>query len=359
MDATTRPDEAARTERFGQTMSEVLNHAALALMASIGHRTGLFDAMAGLPPTTSEGVATAAGLNERYVREWLGAMVAGGVVEHDPDAGLYRLPEEHAAWLTRSTKLVNAAASAQWIAVLGAAETSVVDAFRHGRGVPYSAYPRFHQVMAEESQQSVVDSLMEHILPMAPGLADRLEAGADALDVGCGAGHALHLLAETFPASRFVGRDFSEEAIALARGEADRRGLNNVRFEVRDAALPCDPEAYDLITAFDAIHDQARPAGVLHAVSEALRPDGVFLMQDISGAGCHHRDASHPFGTFLYAISCMHCMSVSLANGGPGLGAMWGRPQAEAMLRAAGFNLVTVRESPHDPLNFYYVCRKG
>ena len=314
--------------------------------------------MAELPPATSAGVASASGLDERYVREWLGAMVVGGVVLYDPETDLYRLPDEHAAWLTRSTMLVNAAASAQWIGLLGGVEGLVVDAFRHGRGVPYSAYHRFHEVMAEESSQTVVSALLEHILPLAPGLLDRLEQGVDALDVGCGAGRALLLMAEAFPDSRFVGRDLSEEAVALARVEADRRGLANVRFEVRDAAEPAGRGAFDLVTAFDAIHDQARPADVLRGVFEALRPGGVFLMQDISGSGRLHRDKEHPFGTFLYAVSCMHCMSVSLANGGPGLGAMWGRIKAEEMLREAGFGCVAVRESLHDPLNFYYVCNR-
>jgi SAM-dependent methyltransferase len=359
MNATPSTDEATAVEKFGRTMTEVLNHAALALMVSIGHRTGLFDAMADLPAADAGGVAKAAGLNERYVREWLGSMVAGGVVEHDPASGLYRLPEEHAAWLTRSTMLANLAGSAQWIGLMGSVETLVVDAFRHGNGVPYSAYPRFHEVMAEESQASVVDALLEHILPMAPGLAARLGAGIDALDVGCGAGRALLLLAETFPASRFVGVDLSEEAVDLARAEAARRELANVRFEARDVARLGERESYDLVLAFDAIHDQARPADVLRGVFEALRPGGLFLMQDISGAGCHHQDAAHPFGPFLYAVSCMHCMSVSLANGGPGLGAMWGRPQAESMIRAAGFDRLTVRESDHDPLNFYYLAPKA
>ena len=359
MTPTTRADAPTRTERFGLAMAEVMNHAGLALMLSIGHRTGLLDAMAALPPATSRGVADAAGLDERYVREWLGAMVAGGVVELDPDAGLYKLPEEHAAWLTRSTSLSNVAASAQWIAVLAGVEDLVTEAFRHGRGVPYSAYPRFHEVMAEESQQSVVGALVGHILPLAPGLAARLEAGIDVLDVGCGSGRALLLLAETFPASRFVGLDFSGEAIARARAEAEGRGLANVRFEARDVSGPIGREAFDLATAFDAIHDQARPAEVLRRVFEALRPGGLFLMQDISGRGGHHDDASHPFGTFLYAVSCMHCMSVSLAQGGPGLGAMWGRDLARSMLRDAGFAEVDVRESPHDPLNFYYLAPRA
>ncbi|QEH37418.1 putative methyltransferase YcgJ [Aquisphaera giovannonii] len=351
--------ELTRTEQFGRAMTEMLNQAGLAMMTSIGHRVGLFDAMSGLPPASCRGVAEAAGLDERYVREWLGAMVAGGVVDLDRDAGLYRLPDEHAAWLTRQGSLPNAAGSAQWVAVLAGAESRVVEAFRHGRGVPYSAYDRFHEVMAEQSHQTVVSALLEQILPMAPGLMERLEGGLSVVDVGCGAGRALLRMAGAFPASRFLGIDASPEAIALAQDEAGRRGTSNARFQVMDAAALGPGEAFDLVTAFDAIHDQARPEAVLRAIHDSLRPGGIFLMQDISGSGCHHADRSHAFGTFLYAISCMHCMSVSLANGGPGLGAMWGKPMAQVMLREAGFGKVETRESPHDPLNFYYIATKG
>jgi 2-polyprenyl-3-methyl-5-hydroxy-6-metoxy-1,4-benzoquinol methylase len=346
-------------ERFGRAMTEMLNQAGLAMMVSIGHRTGLFDAMAGRPPTSSASVAEISGLNERYVREWLGAMVVGKIVEFDRETSLYHLPPEHAAWLTRTTTLSNAASSAQWVSILGSVETRVVEAFQHGRGVPYSEYPRFHEVMAEESQQTVVSALLMHILPLAPGLIERLKRGAHVLDVGCGEGRALLRMAQAFPESRFVGVDFSPEAVVLARAAATQKGLSNARFEAMDAADLSSIESFDLVTAFDAIHDQAQPAAVLRAIFESLRPGGIFLMQDISGSSCLHEDQSHPFGTFLYAISCMHCMSVSLANGGPGLGAMWGKRTALEMLQAAGFEQIDVRESPHDPLNYYYVCSKG
>lgn len=258
MESTNSQDDATPTERFGRAMTEILNNAALALMISIGHRTGLFDAMDGLPPSTSEGVALASGLNERYVREWLGTMVVGDVVAFDPITNLYHLPEEHAAWLTRSTMLVNAAASAHWIAVLGGVESLVVDASRHGQGAPYSAYSRFHEVMAEESQQTVVSALLEHILPLVPGLMERLERGIDVLDVGCGRGRALMTMAEAYPASRFLGVDLSEEALADTRASAESRGLKNIRFEARDAAALGPQQAFDFVTAFDEIHDQAR-----------------------------------------------------------------------------------------------------
>ena len=262
-------------------------------------------------------------------------MVTGGVVEYDAEAHAYRLPPEHAAFLTRGATPNNMAAATQFIAVLGGAEGELVKAFAHGRGVPYSAYTRFHEVMAEESAQTVVAALHEHILPLVPGLRERLEAGIDVLDVGCGSGLAMVALAQAFP----------------------RRGLSNVHFEDRDLSNLNEVAAYDLVTAFDAIHDQSQPDRVLAGVRAALRPGGVFLMQDISGTSHLASDMKHPLAPFLYGISCMHCMSVSLANGGPGLGAMWGREKALAMLRDAGFGGGEVKELPHDPMNFYYIMR--
>ena len=345
-----------KAEAFAGKMVGVLNSAALALMTSLGHRSGLFDAMAELPPAAPDAIAEAAGLSERYVREWLGAMTTGGVVEHDSDANTYHLPPEHAAFLTRAASPNNVAQSMQWVAVLGAVEDDVLRAFRDGKGVPYSAYGRFHEVMAAESDQTTVAGLEAHIVPLVPGLAHRLAAGIDVLDVGCGSGRAILRLAELFPASRFVGYDFSEEGIANATAAAEARGVRNARFAVRDVAAWDEPRAFDLVTAFDALHDQADPAAVLRNVARALRPNGLFLMQDIKASSHVCRNADLPLGTFVYTVSCMHCMSVSLACGGAGLGAAWGKELALKMLADAGFGEVRVETLPHDMLNYYYVA---
>jgi len=344
-------------DAFGQKLIGTINGAGLALMLSLGHRSGLLDCMATLPPATSQAIADAAQLNERYVREWLGAMTTGGVVEYNPADETYHLPPEHAGWLTRAASPNNLAASMQWVAVLGHVEDHVLEAFRHGQGVPYSAYHRFHEVMAEESAQSVVAALFEHILPLATGLLEQLENGIEVLDIGCGSGRAIIELAARFPNSRFAGYDASPEAIAAANSEAGRRALTNARFEVRDVAALHETAKYDLITAFDAIHDQAKPDAVLRNIAAALKPHGTYLMQDISGTSHVHTDKEHLFGPFLYTISCMHCMSVSLAAGGPGLGAMWGKKVAAQMLAAAGFTNVRIESLAHDPLNFFYVCQ--
>jgi len=350
--------EKSKAEQFVERTVQIMNDAGLALMMSIGHRTSLFDTMAKLPPSSVSAIAEAAALNPRYVKEWLGAMVTGGIVEHDAATNTFVLPAEHAACLTRASSPNNIAVAAQWISVLGTAEDAVVEAFKHGRGVPYSAYPRFHTVMAEESRQTVVEGLLNHILPLSYGLIDRLGAGIDVLDIACGSGGAILSMAETFPLSRFTGVDMSAEAIAAGRSDVAARDLRNVTLVQADAAELWLEDTYHLITAFDAIHDQARPARVLERVHAALRPGGVFLMQDIAGHTQLADNAQHPLGPFTYTISCMHCMSVSLASGGPGLGAMWGREKALEMLSAAGFVNVRVTELPHDPINYYYVAVK-
>ena len=351
--------DQAKSDVFAERFVRDLDSTAVVLMTSIGHQVGLFDAMAGKAPATSEEIAAEAGLNERYVREWLGAMVTGGVVDHDPDAGTYSLPPEHAAWLTRAAGLNNLALPAQYMPLLGEVEQQVIAAFRQGGGVPYSAYPRFHRLMAEDSGAVHDAALVDTILPLVPGLPERLQAGLDVADVGCGSGHAINLMARAFPASRFVGYDFSEDGIATARAEAEQMALTNARFELKDVAALDDVDDFDLITAFDAIHDQARPAEVLRRIARALRSDGVFLMVDIRASSRLHENLDHPLGPLLYTMSTMHCMTVSLALDGAGLGTVWGEQKALEMLSEAGFNQVDVEAIEGDLFNSYFIARKG
>ena len=350
-----------KAEKFAARILRALNDGALCLMLSVGHRTGLLDTLRTLPPSTSAEIAKQAGLDERYVREWLGAMVTAGVVEIDPRTTRFALPAEHAAFLTRPAAADNLAVFAQYIPLLGAVEDDIVACFKNGGGVPYPRFPRFHAVMAEDSGQSVLSSLESHILPLVPGLAERLAAGVRVLDVGCGRGRILHRLATLFPASRFTGIDLSEEAIAYARAEATRQGLDNVEFVVADLSdfdTTAEPGAFDCITTFDAVHDQARPLSVLKGIHRALKADGIYLMQDIKGSSHVHENIGHPIGTFLYTVSCMHCMTVSLAQGGEGVGAMWGEQMTREYLRRAGFRSAETHQPAHDIQNNWYVIRK-
>ena len=215
--------------------------------------------------------------------------------------------------------------------------------------------------MAEDSAQSVLSSLESHILPLVPGLIERLASGIRVLDAGCGRGRILNRLAALYPRSRFLGLDLSAEAVTYAREEASRAGRNNIEFvaaDLTDFDKTAEPEAFDFITTFDSVHDQAKPLNVLKGIHRALKPDGVYLMQDISGTSHAHEDIDHPIGTFLYAISCMHCMTVSLAQGGEGLGAMWGEEKTREYLTRAGFRSVTTRRLAHDIQNNWYVVTK-
>ena len=353
--------DSQKAEAFAGHLLSALNDGAFCLMASIGHRTGLFDAMRDQPSMTSEEIAARAGLNERYVREWLAAMVTAGAVRVDGQAFRFSLPPEHAAFLTREAKADNIAVFAQYIALLGSVEDDIVECFRKGGGVPYERYGRFHEVMAEDSGQSVLSSLESHILPLVPGLADDLRQGIRVLDVGCGRGRIMIRLAELFPRSRFLGMDLSADAIAAARNEASTRGLRNIELTAADASdldEKAESAAFDFITTFDAVHDQARPLNVLKGIHRALKPGGLYLMQDIKGSSDVHKNVTHPLGTFLYTASCMHCMTVSLAQGGEGLGTMWGEEKTREYLQRAGFRSVEKRELAHDIQNNWYVVRK-
>jgi 2-polyprenyl-3-methyl-5-hydroxy-6-metoxy-1,4-benzoquinol methylase len=360
-DRTTAAFDTAKADAFATNLLGVLNRGALSLMISVGHRTGLFDAMRELPASTSEEIAAKSGLNERYVREWLGAMVTGRVVDVDADGQRYFLPAEHAACLTRSAGADNIAVFAQYIALMGGIEDDIVDCFKNGGGVPYSKMPRFHEVMSEDSGQSVLSSLDTHVLPLVPGLVDKLEAGLQMLDVGCGRGRIMNRLSALFPASRFTGVDLSSEAIQFAWSEAADNKLRNVEFIVTDLSdfdVKAEHEAFDFVTTFDAIHDQAKPLNVLKGIHRTLKHDGVYLMQDIKGSSYHHKNLDHPLGPLLYTISCMHCMTVSLAQGGEGLGAMWGEEKTREYLKRAGFRSVEKHELAHDIQNNWYVVKK-
>src|SRR6266436_5950507 len=349
----------AKSEAFAEHMLGILNSAASSLMLSIGHKTGLFDTMSSMAPSTSDQIAKAAGLHERYVREWLAAMVTGRIIEYDAVGGTYRLPAEHAAWLTRDAGPNNLALQQQYIVLLASVQDEIIACFSKGGGVPYSSFPQFQRLMAEDSAQIVDVSLVQTTLPLIPGLVERLQAGVDVADIGCGSGHAINVMAQAFPNSRFVGYDISEEGIASAQIESKRLGVTNTRFEVQDVSRLDTPGHYDLITAFDAIHDQARPTQVLMAVEKALRPQGIFLMVDIAASSHLDENMDHPLAPFLYTVSCNHCMTVSLASNGEGLGTMWGEQKARQMLQDAGFTQLEVKRVEDDILNSYYIASKS
>jgi SAM-dependent methyltransferase len=339
-------------------MAGHLRSAMTILMVDLGHRLGLFEALAAGGSATPADLATRAGCDERNVAEWLGAVTTGGIVVLDVAAGTYALPDAWAAVLTGDGPR-NLAPQAATVAALAPVLPQVVDAVRHGKGVGYEAYrPAFTSSMDAGSRALYDHVLIDGHLAVAPGLRERLAAAPSrVLDVGCGTGHAANLIGQAFPAAAVLGIDLGPDAIAAGRAEAAAMGLGNVRFEVLDALALATEPPWDLITAFDAVHDQVDPAGLLRRIRAGLASGGIFLMVDIKAATGVEHNLTHPMGPWLYGISTLHCLQVSLAGGGPGLGTCWGRELAVAMLRDAGFGTVDVFKVDADRANLVYVCR--
>ena len=350
--------DGARIEEFAGRIFGIYVDAGLAGMLDIGHRTGLFETMAE-GPGTSEEIADRAGLSERHVREWLGAVTTAGFTTYDAATKTYTLPAEHAVCLTGDTSM-NLAQMSGASTFFAGFVPDVTRTFREGGGIPYERYrPEFTELMDKMGRYTYDEFLIDAYVPAAEGLVERLQEGIRVADLGCGTGHCINLMAAAFPKSTFVGFDLADDAIDAARKEAEAAGLSNATFEVRDVRqLPTD--GFDLVTAFDAIHDQADPAGVLRGAYDALSDGGVFLMVDINASSNLEENVGNPMATFAFIASTMHCMQVSLAMDGAGLGTAWGHQLATSMLEEAGFTGVEVHAPPPaDPFNLIYVARKG
>lgn len=349
-------DEQAVAEFAGRLMG-LFTGGLLAYMVDIGHRTGLFDAAAEGPATSVE-LAARAGLQERYVREWLGAMACAGIVDYDAATATFTLPPQHAVCLA-GAGATNLAPFSQLNTHLAQHVAQVAVAFRDGGGVPYEEYrPEFTGVMDGLGRFVYDEILVDGWLALAPGLTERLAAGARAADVACGTGHALVVLAAAFPASTFTGYDLDTDAINRGRLEAAERGLTNVSFEVRDAAALQVDEPLDAVFVFDALHDQVDPVGMLARIHGALRHGGMLFAKEPRVSSNLEDNIGNPMAPLIYSISTLHCLTVSLAHGGAGLGTAFGEQVARQLLADAGFVDVAVHESPGDPTDGIYVATK-
>ncbi|MEM1168126.1 MAG: class I SAM-dependent methyltransferase [Cyanobacteria bacterium P01_H01_bin.35] len=351
--------DKTKVDAFSTRMLDILNGSMLSLMIGIGYQTGLFEVMANLSPSTSEQIAMVAKLKERYVREWLAAMVAGQIVDYDPTTNNYNLSAEYASVLTRVAGQNNMARLTLVIPFLASVQKDIVDSFHKGGGVSYSAYPDFMNLWSEINAERFDATITQKVLPLIPDVVENMRQGVDVLDIGCGDGYVLNLMAKAFPNSRFTGYDFLENGIDVARAKAKSLGLTNINLEAKDITTFSEPNKYALITAFDAIHDMAQPAKVLKSIADSLKPDGTFLMVDLGASSNLHENLDHPLGPWLYTTSCMHCMTVSLGQNGAGLGAMWGEQKAVKMLNEAGFINVDVKQISEDIFNNYYIAKLG
>ncbi|WP_290057929.1 class I SAM-dependent methyltransferase [Amycolatopsis solani] len=337
---------------FAAHLTAVMTGSALTMLIGVGHRTGLFAAAAG-GPATSAGLAARAGLEERYVREWLGAMVTGGIFTYDD--GEYAFPPSHAKFLLGETAS-NLMPSLLTLSAFTGILPELERAFAEGGGVPRSAYGPHLEALGAKTGDSWKHIYREHLVDgffgAVPGLTERLAAGVRVLDLGCGTGNAIAVAAEAFPASRFTGVDINPGVVGQARENTAH--LPNAEFAVGDAAELAGE--FDVITAFDAVHDQDRPDVVLRRIRGALAPDGLFFMVDTNFSADVARNVGHPLAALCYSISLMYCTTTSLAEGGAALGAMWGTEKARELLADAGFRHVEVLGSPR-PQNCVYACR--
>ena len=354
---------------FSEKLIDILNMGAMNLAMGIGYRIGLFEVMDGFEsPQPAAVIASRAGLDQRYVAEWLGVMVTGGIIElvkSEARENLFLLPGAHADFLTRRSGNANLGVYTQEIPLLTqCAMDRVVNGFTTGDGVAFDRYHHFQAFMAELSDAKHRQVLVDRFLPSVAGgeIVKRLTSGIRVCDLGCSQGVALLLMARAFPKSRFIGMDIDAPSIEQANREAKQMAVSNVRFVVTDAAALADEmefyERFDYVTAFDAIHDQTRPLAALKGIYHILAPGGFFSMIDIAAETDVQANMGHPMGPFLYTVSLMHCLPVGLMNGGTGLGMMWGRQQAVKLLRKAGFSDISVEAIPEDAFNDHFLCRK-
>lgn len=353
---------------FSEKMTDILNYGALNLAIAVGYKNRLFDVLENLAkPSNVHEIASTSGLNDRYVKEWLGIMVMGKIIllSQSPDGeNTYFLPPEHSAYLTRKSGNNNLGVYTQEIPLLtSCAMDRVNKGFISGDGIPFEQYPDFQQFMAELSNAKHEKILIQKFLPSVESgrLVQRLKKGIRVCDLGCGQGVALNIMAQAFPKSSFTGIDNHREAVQQAREEAEKSNISNVVYKEMDAATIHGNKnfykKFDYICAFDAIHDQSHPLKVLQGIRYMMAPSACFSMIDIKASSNLAQNIDHPMGAFLYTVSLMHCMPMGLNDNGSGLGMMWGREKARALLTEAGFEDIEIIEMEHDSFNLHYYCK--
>jgi 2-polyprenyl-3-methyl-5-hydroxy-6-metoxy-1,4-benzoquinol methylase len=305
----------------------------------VGDQSGLFKAMAGAGPLTTEALAERTGIAPRYVEEWLAAMYGAGYVEHDPGADTFLLPDEHAQFLIDPASEYYLGGLFQGLPGLLAMTPKLASAFKTGKGISFADFGSELPCSLEAMNRPVYENrLVRSWLPAMPDVVARLGAGGRAIDVGCGTGVVPIAIAKAFPLATVAGLDLDTRSIEIARGYARDMDLEKrISFLAEPIeALPSEP-GWDLISSFDVIHDLPDPLGAMKHIRCALNAGGTYLMVEPKVAEQLEKNIQNPFARMFQAMSCLHCVPQSLAQGGPGLGACWGEARAREMAREAGF----------------------
>ena len=346
----------SKVKAFSKQVSIDIGAAMLGAMSYIGDRLGIFKTLADAGAVTAAELAAKSGLDERYLREWLGAMTAAGYVTYEPATGRYAMPAENAMVLAREESPFFSGGFIEGIIPNLSVTPKVMEAFKTGKGVAQSEYPpETFESMERSSAAMYRHQLVRKWLPTMPQVIDALTAGGAALDVGCGSGRAAIALAQAFPAAKIFAFDAHPGSLERARSNARAAGLDErITFEVRDCTkLP--PSAFDFISTFDVVHDSIDPIALLRSIRGALKPAGTYLMLEVN-VSSRLEDNINPMGRMMYSMSTLYCMSVSLGGGGAGIGACMGEEKARELTREAGFS--HFRRLPiEDPFSALYELR--
>jgi SAM-dependent methyltransferase len=346
----TPPPAPGEVEAFiGQVVTD-LSAAFSGVLVNVGRKLGLYQAMADLGACTSSVLAEATGIRERYVREWLANQVAGGYVAYDPDKRTYALPPAQAMVLALDQSPVFMAPAFEVAGSFWADEDQIVETFRSGEGLGWHAHN--HRLFCgTESffRTGYRAHLVSAWLPALDGVVERLKRGARVADIGCGHGASTIVMAQAFPKSSFIGLDYHDASIAIARERAAEQGVtDNVVFEVK-AATEFDGQDFDLICFMDCLHDLGDPVGALARSRKALKTDGKVLLVE-PYAGDRLEENLNPIGRMFYAASAMACTPNSLSQEvGLGLGAQAGEERLRKVAREAGFS--NLRRAAQTPVN--------
>jgi SAM-dependent methyltransferase len=327
----------------------------ISLMIHLGHRLGLYKALDGAGEVTSIDLANITGLHERWLREWLRSQAAAQLLK-STDGEVFLLEPEAALLLAREGSSKFAAGA---FAVVRPKEVidGIINSFKTGLGLDYDG-------LGAESAQHVEGMLgpmtkallLPKIIPSLPGVAEKLESGARVVDIGCGGGMVIDMLAEAFPASTYVGYDPSERAIELATKRLE--GKENVELLLAGGEDLPDSENVDLVITFDCLHDMPRPDLTMKAIRGAIATDGTWLIKDIKSSAKWEDNLKNPMLAFMYATSVGSCLQSAMSEPEAfGLGTLGLNPEvAEEMVREAGFTRFDMHDF-HDPTNLYYEVR--
>ncbi len=348
-------DQAELGALLGRAVNDI-SGAYGGVMISLGHRLGLYRAMAGAGPLSSRELAGRAGCAERYVREWLNAQVAGGYVGYHAASGTYELSPAQAAVLADEESPVFMPNAWQIPAAMWSGEARAAEAFRTGRGVAWGEHDeRLRCGVSAFYRNGYRASLVSEWLPALDGVVARLEAGALVADVGCGHGHSTVLMAEAFPRSRFHGFDTHAGSVEEARALGERSGLGRRALFSVASATAYPEDGYGLICFFDCLHDMGDPVAAARHAADALAPGGTVLLVEPFAAD-RVDGAVSPVARMYYAASTTMCCAHAISEGGRlVLGAQAGEARLAEVFREAGFT--HFRRAAETPFNLILGAR--